>query len=59
MKLQQREIKLMRAEVGNVTELLNELMQRLAPSVSAKVRLQSPFWQSGIRNEQIVVRNWG
>ena len=56
---QQREMALMREEVRNVTGLLNELKQHLAPSVSAKVRLQLPLWQSGFRNEQIVVRNWG
>ena len=51
---QQREMQLLRAQVENVTGLLKELKQRLAP-----VRLHSPFQQSGIRNEQIVVRNWG
>ena len=35
---QQREMQLMRAEVRNVTGLLNELMQRQDVSVSAKVR---------------------
>jgi len=47
---QQREMQRMRAEVRNVTGLLNELMQRLAVSDSAKVRLQSHVWQSGSRN---------
>ena len=56
---QQREMKLMSAQMENVTELLNELKQHLAPSVSAKVRSQSSVWQSEFRNEQIVVRNWG
>jgi len=50
---QQRETQLLRAQVENVTGLLlhqTELMQRLAGSVSAKVRLQSHVWQSGNRN---------
>ena len=50
---QQREMQLLRKQMENVTGLLQhqtELMQRMAVSVPAKMRLQLHVWQPGNRN---------